>query len=90
MHESLVPAVEMGGMGPFNRWAGSSAVALAKQAAASNNWLITALKHAALGAVIGNGCLFGQYCSTRAYPAVGWTHSTHSNTPPCQIATLAA
>ena len=79
MHESLVPAVGISAMGPFNRWVGSSAVALAKQAATSNNWLITVLKHATLEAVIGNSCLFGQYYSTRAYPPVEWTHSTHSN-----------
>ena len=68
MHESLVPAVGMGGMGPLNRWVGSSAVALAKQAAASNNWSITALKHVTLEAVIGNSCLFSQCYNTRAYP----------------------
>ena len=79
MHKSLVPAVGMGTIGPPNRWVGSSAVVLAKQAAISNNWSITALKHAALGAVIGNSCLIGQCYSTRAYPPVEWTHSAHSN-----------
>ena len=44
----------MGTIGPLNRWVGSSAVVLTKQAATSNNWSIAALKHAALGAVIGN------------------------------------
>ena len=78
MHESLAPAVGVGTIGPLNRWVGSSAVALAKQAATSNNWLITALKNAALGAVLGNSCLFGQHYSTRAYPPVEWTYCTHS------------
>ena len=39
MYESLVPAVGMGGMGPLNRWVGSSAVVLTKQAAIANNCL---------------------------------------------------
>ena len=58
MHKSLVPAVGMGTIGPPNRWVGSSAVVLAKQAAISNNWPITVLEHAALGAALGNSCLF--------------------------------
>ena len=33
MHESLVPALRMGTIGPLNRWVGSSAVVLANQAA---------------------------------------------------------
>ena len=51
MHKSLVPAVGilMGTIGPLNRWVGSSAVVLAKQAAMSKNWPMAALKHAALG-----------------------------------------
>ena len=78
MYESLVPAVGMGGMGPLNRWVGSSAVVLTNQAAITNNWPIIVLKHATLVAVLGNSCLIGQYYSTRAYPSVEWTYCTHS------------
>ena len=42
MHESLVPAVGMGGMGPLNRWVGSSAVVLTKQAPIATNCLYKA------------------------------------------------
>ena len=77
MYESLVPAVGMGGMGPLNRWVGSSAVVLANQAAIANNWPIIALKHAALRAALGNSCLIDQYYSTRACPPAQWTYGIH-------------
>ena len=37
MDDSLVPALGMGTIGPLNRWVGSSAVVLTKQAAIANN-----------------------------------------------------
>ena len=37
MHESLVPALRMGTIGPLNRWVGSSAVVLANPAAVAKN-----------------------------------------------------
>ena len=73
MYDSLVPALKMGNIGPLGGWVGSSAPVLAKQTAINNNWSITALKNAALGAVLGNSCLFGQYYRTRAYPPVEWS-----------------
>merc|ERR1712091_653490 len=81
LHDSLVPALRMGTIGPLNRWVGSSAVVLTNQAAITNNRPIIVLKHATLGAVLGNSCLIGKYYSTRAYPSVEWTCCTHSKSP---------
>ena len=78
MRYSLAPALRMGAIGPLGEWLGPNGVALAKQAASSNNWLAIAVKNAALGAVIGHSPLFGQCCSTTACPHLEWVYGAHS------------